>query len=89
MTRGGRENARFQGQQRNSPYNGDAVRILGAWIGNNFDDVTPWEQILETVQKKFKQWEKVHPTMNGKCLLIQAIAGGHTQFLTKAQGMPE
>ena len=27
--------------------------------------------------------------MNGKRLLIQAIAGGHTQFLTKAQGMLE
>jgi len=52
---------------------GDVVRSLGAWIGNHANDLTPWETI---------------PTVFGKKLLIQAIIGGHTQFLTKAQGMP-
>ena len=68
---------------------GDAVRILGAWIGNNIDDITPWEPILDKIRKKLKLWERAHLTLNGKRLLIQAIIGGHTQFLTKAQGMPE
>lgn len=31
---------------------------------------------------------KSHLTVYGKCLIIQAVVGGHTQFLTKAQGMP-
>jgi hypothetical protein len=26
--------------------------------------------------------------LNGKCIIIQAIIGGHMQFLAKAQGMP-
>jgi len=68
---------------------GDAVRVLGAWIGNKVNDITPWEPILDTVRRKLKIWEKAHPMLNGKCLIIQVIVGGHTQFLTKAQGMPE
>ena len=30
----------------------------------------------------------MHPTLYGKRLIVQAVVGGHTQFLTKAQGMP-
>ncbi len=30
----------------------------------------------------------MHPTIYGKRLIVQAVIGGHTQFLTKAQGMP-
>jgi hypothetical protein len=34
------------------------------------------------------QETKSHPTLYEKRLIIQAVVGGHTQFLTKAQGMP-
>jgi len=67
---------------------GDTVRILGAWIGNKTNKIAPWELILNTIRTKLKLWERAHPTLNGKRLIIQAIIGGHTQFLTKAQGMP-
>ena len=30
----------------------------------------------------------MHPTMKGRKIITQAIVGGYTQFLTKAQGMP-
>ena len=68
---------------------GEAVRVLGAWIGNAVDDATPWEPILDTIKAKLAIWEKAHPTMNGKRLILQAVVGGRTQFLAKAQGMPE
>jgi len=32
--------------------NGEAVRILGAWIGNETNDQTPWEPILDTIKSK-------------------------------------
>ena len=67
---------------------GEAVRILGAWIGNNVDDATPWEPILDIIKAKLTLWEKAHPTLSGKRLIVQTIVGGHTQFLAKAQGMP-
>jgi len=67
---------------------GDAVRILGAWIGNKVNNAAPWEPILDKMKAKIKRWLNMHPTLYGKRLIIQAIIGGHTQFLTKAQGMP-
>jgi hypothetical protein len=30
----------------------------------------------------------VHPTLSGRKIITQMVIGGHTQFLTQAQGMP-
>ena len=67
---------------------GVGVRSLGAWIGNNVKDLTPWEIVLDKITRKLEVWGRFHPTVYGKQLIIQAVVGGHTQFLTKAQGMP-
>ena len=66
----------------------EAVRSLGAWIGNNTIETKPWETIIDLVHKDLERWKTVHPTLDGKRLIVQAIVGGRTQFLTKAQGMP-
>jgi hypothetical protein len=67
---------------------GMAVRSLGAWIGNRTDNATPWEVILDKMRKALITWNKSHPTLMGRKIIVQAIVGGLTQFLTKAQGMP-
>jgi ribonuclease HI len=67
---------------------GEAIRSLGAWIGNNVNDLTPWETVLDKIHKALNRWRKMHPTLHGRKTIIQAVVGGHTQFLTKAQGMP-
>lgn len=67
---------------------GEAVRSLGAWIGNHAADLTPWEIMLDKMRKKLEIWGRYNPTLYGKRLIIQAIIGGHTQFLATAQGMP-
>jgi ribonuclease HI len=67
---------------------GDAVRSLGAWIGNNTNVKTPWEPIIDNIQRNLKRWAKSNPTLQGRQLIAQAVIGGHTQFLAKAQGMP-
>ena len=67
---------------------GEAIRSLGAWIGNHVNDLTPWEPILDKINQSLEKWRKPHPTLHGRKLIIQSVIGGHTQFLTKAQGMP-
>ena len=62
--------------------------MLGAWIGNKADGQAPWEPIIDKVKTNLKKWAKIRPTLEGKCQIIQAIVGGHTQFLSQAQGMP-
>ena len=61
---------------------------LITWIGNNTNDITPWEAVVDKMYKNLKRWKKMHPTMKGRKAIIQIIVGGYTQFLTKAQGMP-
>jgi ribonuclease HI/exonuclease III len=67
---------------------GEAIRFLGAWIGNHTNDATPWEPILVRIKGGLDFWRKTRPTMYGRKIIIQAIVGGYTQFLTMAQGMP-
>ena len=67
---------------------GDAIRLLGAWIGNKADDLTPWELVIDLIKKDTDRWLKIHPTLYGKQLITQAIIGGRTQYLAKVQGMP-
>ncbi|KIM54241.1 hypothetical protein SCLCIDRAFT_137286, partial [Scleroderma citrinum Foug A] len=66
----------------------NAVRCLGAWIGNNTKAIDPWELILDKVRDTLKRWSNSHPTLDAKRHIIQMFAGGMTQFLTAAQGMP-
>ncbi|KAG2346926.1 hypothetical protein BDR05DRAFT_981467 [Suillus weaverae] len=67
---------------------GCPIRTLGAWIGNETDNATPWEPIPDKIEKNLEKWNISHPTLYGKRLIIQMIAGGMTQFLMKAQDMP-
>jgi hypothetical protein len=68
---------------------GEATQSLGAWIGNRTLETRPWEPIIDLIHQDLDCWKSVHPTLDGKRLIIQTVVGGRTQFLTKAQGMPE
>jgi hypothetical protein len=55
-------------------------------MGNQINNADPWTNTLEKITRSLKQWNKGHPTLKGRQLIIQMIVGGMTQFLTKAQG---
>ncbi|EIW64006.1 uncharacterized protein TRAVEDRAFT_109808, partial [Trametes versicolor FP-101664 SS1] len=68
---------------------GEAIRTLGAWIGNNAPEATPWTAILRTIESRLEKWSQGHPTLNGRRLIVGMELGGRTQFLAMAQGMPK
>ncbi|EJD50057.1 hypothetical protein AURDEDRAFT_38210, partial [Auricularia subglabra TFB-10046 SS5] len=68
---------------------GEAVRILGAWPGNRVMVSNAWSSVINKVQTRLDVWEKLKPTMSGRSLLTQVFAGGLTQYLLAAQGMPK
>ena len=68
---------------------GNAVRCLGAWIGNATKAVDPWEPILDKIKSTLQKWNRGHPTLDAKRHITQMFAGGMSQFLTAAQGMPK
>jgi len=67
---------------------GESIRMLGAWIGNQMNNDAPWETIIDKINGNLTRWKHLHPTLNGRKLIAQAVVGGHTQFLMNAQGMP-
>ncbi|KAJ3996503.1 hypothetical protein F5050DRAFT_1536775, partial [Lentinula boryana] len=68
---------------------GEAIRILGAWYGNNIRAEQIWTPILEKIDKNLERWSRNSPTMEGRRHIIQMIIGGMTQYLTAVQGMPK
>ncbi|KAI0043864.1 hypothetical protein FA95DRAFT_1473914, partial [Auriscalpium vulgare] len=67
---------------------GTAIRSLGAWIGNEVNNMQPWGPTLDKIRARLAQWQLGHPTIFGKRHVVQMIVGGMSQYLTKVQGMP-
>ncbi|EJD51083.1 hypothetical protein AURDEDRAFT_30320, partial [Auricularia subglabra TFB-10046 SS5] len=67
---------------------GEAVRVLGAWPGNHVDATDIWSIRLDRLQTALDKWDRTSPTAVGKGIISRVIIGGHTQYLTAAQGMP-
>ncbi|TFK78376.1 hypothetical protein K466DRAFT_447154, partial [Polyporus arcularius HHB13444] len=68
---------------------GETVRILGAWIGNDPDPEMPWKPIIATIERNLERWGRRRPTIYGRKLIVGMEIGSRTQFLAKAQGMPQ
>ncbi|KIJ53604.1 hypothetical protein M422DRAFT_154796 [Sphaerobolus stellatus SS14] len=68
---------------------GEPVHVLGSFVGNKVNQVTVWTPIIETIESSLACWKKLHPTPDGKRIIIQIEFGGRTQYLTQVQGMPK
>ncbi|OSD03193.1 hypothetical protein PYCCODRAFT_1444584 [Trametes coccinea BRFM310] len=84
-----------QGSWNNYPRNvhvaadGEAVRILGAWLGNDLANEDIWLPKLEKIRSTLDKWTRSRPTLEGKRHVVQMIVGGMSQFLTDVQRMPK
>jgi ribonuclease HI/exonuclease III len=67
----------------------DAVRSLGAFIGNGVNDAAQWAPTIEKVQKGLERWNIGHPSLIGKQKIVQMVVGGLTQYKARVQGMPK
>ena len=68
---------------------GEPVRVLGAFVGNDVEQVNVWAPILEKSDRALARWEKTRPTQDGRRLIVGMVIGGFTQYLTRVQGMPK
>ena len=57
---------------------GDAIRSLGSWVGNDTNDKTPWEPIIDKINKELNRTNLSHPSLKGKRLLTQIIVGARS-----------
>ena len=52
---------------------GDAMRTLGAWVGNGINIEEKWKTIIMKQQKIMNTWKKSRPTFRGKELILKAL----------------
>jgi hypothetical protein len=67
---------------------GEPIRTLGAWVGNDVEQIETWARTPEKFDASLEQWERGHPTMEGRRLIVLMVVGGMTQYMAKVQGMP-
>lgn len=65
-----------------------AIRILRVWLGNETNNHAIWSPIIEKIDTSLARWERTCPSIEGRKTIIQWTIRGCTQYLTKAQGMP-
>ncbi|CDO76740.1 hypothetical protein BN946_scf184813.g10 [Trametes cinnabarina] len=68
---------------------GEPVRILGAFFGNNIGECEVWSTRLAKLEDTLKRWKLGRTTLEGKRHVAQMFVGGMTQFLTDVQRMPD
>jgi ribonuclease HI/exonuclease III len=68
---------------------GEPTRILGAWLGNKVDGLTPWPTVIEKIEHTLERWDRLHPPMEIRRHIINMVVMGMSQYLTKVQGMPK
>ncbi|KIM34726.1 hypothetical protein M413DRAFT_37372, partial [Hebeloma cylindrosporum] len=67
---------------------GDAMRTLGAWVGNNADTTKQWETIVKNQEKIIDIWKGNHLSYQGKALVLKALVQSKAIFLATVNGMP-
>ncbi|CDO71547.1 hypothetical protein BN946_scf184911.g17 [Trametes cinnabarina] len=67
---------------------GDAIRILGAFLGNGIDECDVWSRTLAKITEALDRWKAGRKSLEGKRHIAQMLFGGMTQFLTDVQRMP-
>ncbi|KIY69343.1 hypothetical protein CYLTODRAFT_337003, partial [Cylindrobasidium torrendii FP15055 ss-10] len=68
---------------------GEAIRILGAWIGENLDENTAWPGVVQKIEDALERWQRAHSSIDGRRIIAQCIPGGMSQYLATVQGMPD
>lgn len=53
----------------------NAIRFLEAWIGNQTNNATPWEPVVDRISNHLGRWATLYPTMGGRKLVIQLVVG--------------
>ena len=50
---------------------GQAVRILSAWLGNNINEHAIWSPIVEKIDSRLKRWDLKKPSIEGRKIIAQ------------------
>ena len=67
---------------------GEAMRTLGAWVGNETNTEMQWNEILRKQEDVIKAWSKTNMSLKGKELILKALIQSKAMFMATVNGMP-
>ena len=67
---------------------GEAMRTLGAWVGNEANTKMQWETILQKQEKVITAWSNTNMSLKGKEIILKALIQSKAMFLATVNGMP-
>ena len=68
---------------------GEAMRTLGAWVGNETNASLQWEEVLKKQEESIKAWSKTNMSLKGKEIILKALIQSKAMFLATVNGMPK
>jgi ribonuclease HI/exonuclease III len=68
---------------------GECMRTLGAWVGNDNGKVDKWNKIIQDQEQLMELWQRMHPSLKGKEILLKTLIQSKAVFLATVNGMPK
>ena len=68
---------------------GEAMRTLGSWVGNDANINVQWEEILKKQEETMEVWSKTNMSLKGKEIILKALVHSKAMFLATVNGMPK
>jgi hypothetical protein len=67
---------------------GESMRTLGAWVGNETNAEIQWEAIIKKQEDSIKIWSSMNMSLKGKEIILKALIQSKAMFLATVNGMP-
>ncbi|KIO15339.1 hypothetical protein M407DRAFT_40823, partial [Tulasnella calospora MUT 4182] len=68
---------------------GEAMRILGGWVGNKVDAETLWTPILQRMNKAASSWSKTGITFKGRKIVASTLILSRAQYMLTTNDPPD
>ena len=68
---------------------GESMRTLGSWVGNQKSDALQWSKIEKSQEKVLEKWKRFNLTTKGKELVLKSLVQSKAIFMATVNGMPK
>ena len=68
---------------------GEAMRTLGSWVGNETNADLQWEGVLRKQEETMAAWSKTNMSLKGREIILKALIQSKAMFLATVNGMPK
>jgi hypothetical protein len=68
---------------------GQAMRTLGAWVGNEINTKAQWDIIVKKQQQTLDIWSSAHLSLKGKEIVLKALVQSQAIYLATVNGLPQ